>query len=199
MPIHSYLYIICIGGVIMKTVYILKVSNDDISLPYSYDEHDVYGYANFNEFEPENYKVMAMTEEVFENFSSRTGMVTSEIVEYAEGIFITEDDLEFINTQIDNDITSLMYRVEELIKDLKCFKGDDVKTIRKLLKKLINKPDIPEKADLIDMDCLLDDEEFLAEEPFYVLQSKIDIKKYLNLAKYSGDSKKKKNKLIKRK
>ena len=167
-------------------VYTLLIKHDDVTLRWSHDQEAVLGYVYSNKIKNKHWKMIPMTEEQFESYKENTTRMVDEIIDFRDGIYITESEEELYMCQIDHDIDELLRDMETMVKRLSYLKGDDVKEAIKSLNKLIHNPDPPK-------DSIYDDT--IDETSFYVLSEKIKIQKYLDVLKYGEDGRKKFKKL----
>ena len=167
-------------------VYTLLIKHDDVTLRWSHDQEAVLGYVYSNKIKNQHWKMIPMTEEQFESYKENTTRMVDEIIDFRDGIYITESEEELYMCQIDHDIDELLRDMETMVKRLSYLKGDDVKEAIKSLNKLIHNPDPPK-------DSIYDDT--IDETSFYVLSEKIKIQKYLDVLKYGEDGRKKFKKL----
>lgn len=167
-------------------VYTLLIKHDDVTLRWSHDQEAVLGYVYSNKIKNKHWKMIPMTEEQFESYKENTTRMVDEIIDFRDGIYITESEEELYMCQIDHDIDELLRDMETMVKRLSYLKGDDVKEAIKSLNKLIHNPDPPK-------DSIYDDT--IDETSFYVLSEKIKIQKYLDILKYGEDGRKKFKKL----
>ena len=171
-----------------KLIYTLLIKNDDVTLRWSYDQDAILGYVYSNKIKNKHWKMIPMTEEQFESYKENTTRSIDEIIDFRDGVYITESEEEMYFCQIDHDIDQLIRDMEDLVKRLTYLKGDDVKKAIKALNKLLHDPDLPESSAYARDE--VDD-----ETPFYILSEKIKIKKYLDILKYGEGGKKKFKKL----
>lgn len=168
-------------------VYTLLIKNDDVTLRWADNQEAILGYVYSNKIKNKHWKMIPMTEEQFESYRENTTRMIDEIIDFRDGIYITESEEEMYMCQIDHDIDELLRDMESVVKRLTYLKGDDVKEAIKSLNKLIHDPDPPKGS--------VYDDETVDETSFYVLSEKIKIQKYLDVLKYGEDGKKKFKKL----
>ena len=171
-----------------EMVYTLLIKNDDVTLRYSYDQDAILGYVYSNKIKNKHWKMIPMTEEQFESYKENTTRSIDEIIDFRDGIYITESEEEMYMCQIDHDIDQLLNDMESLVKRLTYLKGNDVKKAIKSLNKLVHNPDPPDYSEHLW-------DEVDENTPFYFLCEKIKIQKYLDVLKYGEDGKKKFKKL----
>ena len=99
-------------------------------LPYSINEREARWYADFLNLK--KFYIQEFREEDIEDIAEKNDLVASEIVPAGDcGLFITEDDLEFISTTAEDECQQLYMGLKRLKPMIKVIKG---KSSRKLLK-----------------------------------------------------------------
>lgn len=84
------------------------------------------------------YEIIPIPDEKFEELKRKDPAIylSSEIGEVAKNIFITDDDYEFINQVVAEEVSNLQYHFRESVKILKLFENEDAKKLVKMMKKM---------------------------------------------------------------
>lgn len=115
-----------------------KSWNDVTCIPYSEDIDDAIGYVKFRKLGKD--KVARLTDEEFKKLEksaarSDNNIFLSPIMNVSKGVYITEEELDGIDELGNDAVYAFELYLDRVFKDLRYFRGKEVKEFKKAIKK----------------------------------------------------------------
>ena len=84
------------------------------------------------------YDIIPIPDDTFESLKRKDPAIymSSEINQVAKNIYITDDDYEFIEQAVAEEVSNLQYHFREAVKILKLFENEDARKLVKQMKKM---------------------------------------------------------------